>query len=98
MENKQLWTWLESLIWCPSQIEYYFKDSNGSNYLIYLRWRHSDPWTAELIPCNENWELDFANRKTINTSKNYIDDEYKELESEVLEIIKKKFPETKFPD
>lgn len=40
--------WHDSLIWCPSQCELKFKWL-GHDYTIYLRWRHSDPWTAELI-------------------------------------------------
>ena len=100
MENEQLWTWLESLIWCPSQIYYFFTDQKtGKNYCIYLRWRHRDPWTAELIPCDDKLEFDnYSTWETIETPKIYTEDEYKELESDVLEIIKARFPETNFPE
>lgn len=35
--------------WCPAQIYYYFKDNDGGNWLIYLRWsgeRGDEPWSA----------------------------------------------------
>ena len=35
--------------WCPSQIYYRFHDTIGKRWMIYLRWRHSDPWSAELL-------------------------------------------------
>ena len=42
---------------CPAQIYYYFHDAEGRSWCIYLRWRHSDPWTAELVPCDDAWEF-----------------------------------------
>ena len=39
--------------WCPSQIYYRFHDTLGKRWMIYLRWRHSDPWSAELLRCDE---------------------------------------------
>ena len=52
MKEKQLNKWYEELIWCPSQCYYYFVH-NGDMYCIYLRWRHQDPWTADIIKCAE---------------------------------------------
>ena len=90
---------LEELLWCPSQIYYYFQDKSEKIWCLYLRWRHDDPWTSELIPCDKNFEfLDCSKWETISTSKDYKDFEYKDLEKEVLEIIKKKFPDTNFPE
>lgn len=90
---------LEDLIWCPSQIYYYFCDNSGKIWCIYLRWRHDDPWTAELIPCDKNFKFfDCDTWETISTSKDYKDFEYKDLEKEALEIIKKRFKDTIFPD
>ena len=40
--------WEDSLMWCPSQCKFKFK-YNYINYEIYLRWRHTDPWTIDLI-------------------------------------------------
>lgn len=99
MDNSQLWKWLEHLIWCPSQISYYFQDPvDGGKWEIYLRWRHSDPWTAKLIPLDSEWQ-----EKPISTweqldIKFYKADEYKNLEHEVLEIVRSKFPGVVFPE
>jgi 23S rRNA A1618 N6-methylase RlmF len=41
-------TWHDHLIWCPSQCNLVIKHQS-KDYEIYLRWRHSDPWTAHLI-------------------------------------------------
>lgn len=46
--------WSDDLIWCPSQCEKYVK-YNGKVYLIYLRWRWSDPWTADLYDQKDNF-------------------------------------------
>ena len=96
----KLHVFLEDLIWCPSQIYFYFI-SNNIKFCIYLRWRHRDPWTAELVKCTDNWDFskDSANDwKKIKLSKDYKSEEYKELEEEVLEKIKTLFPTIDFSD
>ena len=50
--EKQLNKWYDDLIWCPSQCYYYFMHDDDM-YCIYLRWRHQNPWTAEIIKCAE---------------------------------------------
>ena len=50
---KTLNTWIDDLIWCPSQCYYSFYSKDGELLCLYLRWRHADPWTAELVPLNE---------------------------------------------
>ena len=40
--------WLDDLIWCPSQC-FTRRVVNGVSYILYLRWRHSDPWSARII-------------------------------------------------
>jgi len=40
--------WEDLLLWCPSQCFNYFKHE-GKMYCIYLRWRHDNPWTADLV-------------------------------------------------
>lgn len=60
MNEIQTQVWLDDLIGCPSQCYYYFENPlDKKKYCIYLRWRHLDPWTAELIPCDEYYDLDF---------------------------------------
>lgn len=88
-----LYTWIEDLIWCPSQCYYYFIDKlTNTKYCIYLRWRHSDPWTAELIECEDNWGFSIEKEWEYLDIKDYKDSEYKKLEKEALKLIKSKFP------
>lgn len=50
--------WIKHLdFFYPAQIYYYFHDAEGRSWCIYLRWRHSDPWTAELVPCDDAWDF-----------------------------------------
>jgi hypothetical protein len=58
MENtvKIVSEWEDDLCWCPSQC-YLRITYLGVNYIIYLRWRHQNPWTAELVQCDENWDM-----------------------------------------
>lgn len=40
--------WEDSLIWCPSQCELEV-EHEGAKYILYLRWRWSDPWAGSII-------------------------------------------------
>ena len=84
--------WYEDLIWCPSQCYYYIKSEKGNYYCIYLRWRHRDPWTAELVECEDNWDFSIEKEWEYLDIKDYKDSEYKKLEKEVLKLIKSRFP------
>ena len=57
---KELEKWILDIThWCPAQISYYFKDNEGGNWLIYLRGdgqRGDEPWSAELLRCDESWK------------------------------------------
>ncbi|MEM1003438.1 MAG: hypothetical protein AAGH46_12395 [Bacteroidota bacterium] len=56
-EIKIIEDWDDDLIWCPSQcyLKFTYK---GKHFVIYLRWRHTDPWTATLIePQEKDWCL-----------------------------------------
>ena len=66
MKEIKLYQWDDSLIWCPSQCYYYFKDRNDNLKCIYLRWRHSDPWTAEIILINEDGNFNHVQRENLN--------------------------------
>ena len=92
--------------WCPAQIKYYFQDLTGCNWCIYLRWRHQDPWTAELLRCDKDWAFDDESPDNINLleEKNhvpgtingyYYDEEYPFLMERVLEIVREMKPELK---
>lgn len=96
MESKQLiGGWYEDLIECPSQCYYYFYDPlKKKNYCIYLRYRNNNPYTAELIECNDdlsfNNDIDWENLP-ISTWEN---GQHRELEEEVLKIINDRLPLT----
>ena len=93
----------ENLIWCPSQIEYYFTDQEtGKMYVAYLRWRHSDPWSAELIEVDnpsdpQNWRYDDDRCENISLGKWYNDLQYRELETDLIGYLRNRFPKTTFP-
>ena len=94
-------TFIEDLIWCPSQIEYYFTDQEtGKMYVVYMRWRWDDPWTIELIETNKSdpkgWDFDDSCGK-IDLGF-YKDSEYEKLEKDLLDYLRIRFPKTTFPD
>lgn len=87
--------WIKHLdFFCPVQIYYYFHDAEGRRWCIYLRWRHSDPWTAELVPCDDSWKfiteedwvdlLEEANHIPGTVTGYYREDEYEPLMEEAL--------------
>jgi len=41
--------WKDSLIWCPSQCEGWIKHSPDNYTVLYLRWRHDDPWSFNIL-------------------------------------------------
>ena len=89
----------EDLIWCPSQIYYWFMVGSEMK-LVYMRWRWSDPWSIELCnvkdPSNPNdWSFDGS--ETIDLGKEYKDSEYQEMEKDLILYLMKRFPESKFP-
>lgn len=85
---------IEDLLWCPSQIYYYFT-SNNKKFCIYLRWRYKDPWRAYLVECEEDWDFSKDWNK-LSLSRDYKDEEYKELEEEVLNKVSSMFPNIEF--
>ncbi len=95
--EKREHTWIEDIIYCPSQIYYYFSTANGQKYVLYLRWRHQDPWTVELVKVNSEDEWDWDSAENLGYFK-WTSEEWKYLEEEVLEILRKKFPDVSFPE
>lgn len=41
--------WIDDLVWCPSQCYTDVRASDGTPYVLYLRWRWDDPWEAHFI-------------------------------------------------
>ena len=48
--------WVDDLIWCPSQCYLHFS-IKGQCYVLYLRWRHADPWSASVIKTDHTFAL-----------------------------------------
>lgn len=40
--------WRDELLGCPSQC-YYHTQKDGSDYVLYLRWRWEDPWQGHIF-------------------------------------------------
>lgn len=94
MGEDKINVWLEDLIWCPSQCYYYFTSpKDNKNYCLYLRWRWSDPWAFEIIPCIDGtWDFDYdADWEYIEDIGFFKNDEYRGLEEKAIEYINKKF-------
>ena len=97
--------------WCPAQMYYYFLDSDGGKWCIYLRWdgqRGDEPWQAELFQCDDDWELKWdCERVDLLEEKEhtpgivtgfYRDEEYPFLMEKVLELVKERFPNLDLPN
>jgi hypothetical protein len=94
--------------WCPAQLYYYFVDNDGGQWCIYLRWRQ-DPWTAELVRCDRNWDFLWDGPSTVNLlvekvhtpgtiTGYFLEEEYPFLMNQVLEMMKVRFPDLDFPN
>ena len=102
--------WIDELHpWCPAQLSYYFEDHSNGRWCISLRWDGpfpEDPWSAELLRCDENWEVipDSPDNVNLLEEKNhvpgtvkgyYYDEEYPYLMVRALEIVREMKPELK---
>ena len=98
--------------WLPAQLYYYFVDASGGKWGIYLRWsgeRGDEPWSAELVPCDADWDFLFDSPECVNLLEEkehtpgivtgyYYDEEYPFLQKKVLEMMKERFPDLDFPE
>ena len=112
MENNPEHVFIEDIIYCPSQIYYYFSVPNGKSedqYVAYVRQRRG-PLTFELIEIREDgeWEWDWeGGTNKVKLSRVYDingqpneEEEEKEieaLESEIMWYLRQQFPEVTFP-
>ena len=100
MKKTNLNKWYVSRIYCPSQCYYYFSDNEGKVRVIYLRWRHEGPWTANLfyVTDQENDKWDWDSYKEIDLDRIYQDEEECELVMEnAIKSVKNQFPNLEFP-
>jgi hypothetical protein len=93
----KLRTWADDFVWCPSQCYYYFETESGKKFCIYLRWRWSDPWTAELIQFKNDWSWDNNNTSwtPLETEREYADSELDQLKIAVMKKVVKLFRDDK---
>lgn len=82
-DNHPVMEFLEDIIYCPSQIDFYFRDGEQV-YCLYIRQRHGDT-TAQLVPCFGSGDFDYEGLwPGIELSRDY-DIEGKSYESEEAE-------------
>ena len=108
-DNHPVMEFLEDIIYCPSQIEFYFR--NGEQvYCLYIRQRHGDT-TAQLVTCYGSGDFIYEGLwPDIELSRDYDIEEksYESEEAEDQEIIaiekdclarlRVMFPDTPFPE
>jgi hypothetical protein len=104
-----MYEFLEDVIYCPTQIDFNFKDGDQIRCL-YIRQRHGET-TAQLVPILETGEFDYeADWPYIELSRDYdieggsyCSDEREEqeiiaIEKDCLARIRVMFPDTPFPE
>ena len=106
MENPEH-VFKEDIIYCPSQIYYYFTDSDNRFWVAYIRQRRG-PLTFELVEIEKDtgdWLWDSGQVKLsreydINNqpSQESEEKEIMAVEEEVMWFLRQQFPDVKFPD
>ena len=82
-DNHPVMEFLEDIIYCPSQIEFYFRDGEAV-WCLYIRQRHGDT-TAQLVSCYGSGDFIYEGLwPDIELSRDY-DIEGKSYESEEAE-------------
>ena len=108
-DNHPVMEFLEDIIYCPSQIEFYFRDGEQV-YCLYIRQRHGDT-TAQLVTCYgsgdfiyEGLWLDIELSRDYDIEgKSYESEEAEEqeiiaIEKDCLARLRVMFPDTPFPE
>lgn len=108
-DNHPVMEFLEDIIYCPSQIEFYFR--NGEQvYCLYIRQRHGDT-TAQLVTCYGSGDFIYEglwpdielSRDYGIEGKSYESEEAEEqeiiaIEKDCLARLRVMFPDTPFPE
>lgn len=67
--------------WCPAQCCLQVVDAKGNEYELYLRWRHTDPWTFSVQrKYNDNGKMRFK-YYTPKSFPFFMDKQYKAAEA-----------------
>ena len=108
-DNHPVMEFLEDIIYCPSQIEFYFRDGEQV-YCLYIRQRHGDT-TAQLVTCYGSGDFIYEglwpdielSRDYDIEGKSYESEEAEEqeiiaIEKDCLARLRVMFPDTPFPE
>lgn len=107
-QNHPVMEFLEDIIYCPSQIKFYFR-TDGQVMSLYVRQRHGET-TAQLVPCHPNGEPQYdslwpdiqLSRAYDIEGKSYESAEAEEqeiiaIEKDCLSQLRLMFPDISFP-
>lgn len=107
--NHPVMEFLEDIIYCPSQIEFYFR-ADGQVLCLYIRQRHGET-TAELVTCYDNGEFiydgiwpaielsrDYDIEGASHKSEEAEEQEIIAIERDCLARLRMMFPDTPFPE
>lgn len=108
-DNHPVMEFLEDIIYCPSQIEFYFRYGEAV-WCLYIRQRHGET-TAQLVPCFGSGDFDYDAlwpeiellREYDIEGKSYESEEAEEqeiiaIEKDCLARLRVMFPGTPFPE
>ena len=79
--------WFDDLTWSPSQC-YYHLQHNGIDYILYLRWRWTNPWQAYVVKNAVN--LDAMNEEKVVWSGDVFELHHAYYDDIELELAKNK--------
>jgi len=84
--------WHNDLIWCPSQMHLNVS-YGGRHWVIYCRWRHSDPWSLDIVECPTDGKFDMHvldNWNSLEFSKFFTQDsDIKDIHKDAIKQAKK---------
>ena len=108
-DNHPVMEFLEDIIYCPSQIEFYFRDGEAV-WCLYIRQRHGDT-TAQLVTCYGSGDFiyeglwpdielsrDYDIEGKSNESEEAEEQEIIAIEKDCLARLRVMFPGTPFPE
>ena len=108
-DNHPVMEFFEDIIYCPSQIEFYFRDGEQV-WCLYIRQRHGDT-TAQLVSCYGSGDFIYEglwpdielSREYDIEGKSYESEESEEqeiiaIEKDCLARLRIMFPDTPFPE
>lgn len=102
-------TFIEEIDFCPTQIYYFFTDTDNKHWCAYIRQRRQPEATFELVATDELQEFsdDYQIGPYISLSRIFnfnvkaeteMINEIHAMENEVLEWLRTRFPNVNFPN